>query len=87
MARRHMKMDDRTLQCGLPLTPKFARNLAADRLSVTCGACELASRPKIEKPAPAEVAVAAEWAAHEGEEGAPHHHAEGEHHHGAEHQS
>lgn len=78
MARRHMKKDDRTLQCGLPLTAKFARNLAADRLTVTCGACELASRPQIEKPAPAEVAVAAEWAGAEGEEGMAHPAPEGE---------
>src|SRR5947209_6972585 len=45
------------LRCGLPLTAKFTKDIAPDRQSVTCGACELASRPKVvaapkvEKPA------------------------------------
>jgi hypothetical protein len=70
VARRHLKKDDRTLQCGLPLTPKFQRTLAADRLQVTCGACELVSRPKIEKPAPVEAVVAAspDWQGEDGED-------------------
>ncbi len=50
MPRRHMKKDDRTTLCGVSLTPRFQKNLAADRQSVTCGACELVSRPKTEKP-------------------------------------
>jgi len=35
------------------LSPKFTKQLAADRQSVTCGACELASRPRTAPPAPA----------------------------------
>jgi hypothetical protein len=44
--RRHLKKDDRNTMCGLSLSPKFTKQLAADRQSVTCGACELASRPR-----------------------------------------
>jgi hypothetical protein len=47
-----LKKDDRNTMCGLTLTAKFTKQLAADRQSVTCGACELASRPKTAPPAP-----------------------------------
>jgi hypothetical protein len=49
--RRHLKKDDRTTMCGLTLAPKFTKQLAADRQSVTCGACELESRPRTARPA------------------------------------
>ena len=50
MPRRHLKKDERTTQCGLTLTPKFAKQLAPDRQHVTCGACELTTRPKTAPP-------------------------------------
>ncbi len=52
MSRRHLKKDDRNTVCGLTLTAKFTKQLAADRQSVTCGACELQSRPKTAPAAP-----------------------------------
>jgi len=48
--RRHLKKDDRNTVCGLLLSPKFTKQLAPDRQSVTCGACELQSRPKTAAP-------------------------------------
>jgi hypothetical protein len=65
--RRHIKKDDRTTLCGLTMGPKFQKNLAPDRQSVTCGACELVSRPQV-APAPKPVEKM-EWAPGEGEEG------------------
>ena len=50
MPRRHLKKDDRNTLCGLTLSTKFTKQLAGDRQSVTCGACELASRPKTAVP-------------------------------------
>ncbi|MEZ0230977.1 MAG: hypothetical protein ACAI25_20325 [Planctomycetota bacterium] len=46
MPRRHLKKDDRNTLCGLTLAPKYTKQIAPDRQSVTCGACELASRPR-----------------------------------------
>jgi hypothetical protein len=57
--RRHIKKDDRTTLCGVSLTPRFQKNLAPDRQHVTCGACELVSRPKVEKPKQVEIPVEA----------------------------
>ncbi len=51
MPRRHLKKDDKNTLCGLSLTPKFTKQLAPDRQSVTCGACELTSRPRTAPPA------------------------------------
>lgn len=59
MPRRHIKKDDRTTLCGLTMSPKYSKQLAADRQSVTCGACELSSRPRTAPPAAA-VAVEVE---------------------------
>lgn len=51
MPRKHLKKDDRATWCGLTMSPKFSKQLAQDRQSVTCGACELVTRPKT-APAP-----------------------------------
>ncbi len=72
MPRRHLKKDDRNTMCGLTLSPKFTKQLAADRQSVTCGACELASRPRTAPPAPAAPVVEVEtFAGAAAPEGAP----------------
>jgi hypothetical protein len=49
--RKHLKKDDRLTWCGLSMNAKFQKQLAQDRQSVTCGACELVTRPKT-APAP-----------------------------------